>query len=128
MKPTTFMNSSGEAVAEAMNFYKIPIENIIIICDDINLAPGKLRIRRKGSAGGHNGLKSIIALCGSEDFPRIKVGIGQKPHPDMELADWVLGNFTKEVLPDLHAAADKICEVLPAMVEGKIDKAMNLVN
>lgn len=128
MKPTTFMNSSGEAVAEAMNFYKIPIENIIIICDDINLAPGKLRIRRKGSAGGHNGLKSIIALCGSEDFPRIKVGIGQKPHPDMELADWVLGNFTKEVLPDLHTAADKICEVLPAMIEGKIDKAMNLVN
>ena len=93
MKPQTFMNLSGQSITEAMNFYKVPIENVIIICDDISLEPSKLRIRRKGSDGGHNGLKNIIYLSGKDTFPRIRVGVGQKPHPDYNLADWVLQNF-----------------------------------
>ena len=95
MKPTTFMNKSGEAVTEAMSFYKIPPERTIIVYDDISLEPGKLRIRRKGSDGGHNGIKNIIYLSGKDTFPRIKMGVGAKPHPDYSLADWVLGHFKK---------------------------------
>lgn len=128
MKPTTFMNNSGQAIVEAMNFYKVPIENVIVCCDDINMEPGRLRIRRKGSDGGHNGLKSIIYLTGSDNFPRIKVGVGQKPSKEYDLAAWVLGNFPKEALPPMHEAADKACEALEMMVGGNIDKAMNYVN
>lgn len=93
MKPETFMNLSGEAVSQAMRFYKLPLENVLVIFDDISLEPGHMRIRRKGSAGGHNGIKSIIELCGGDQFPRIKIGVGKKPRPDYELADWVLGRF-----------------------------------
>ena len=96
MKPQTFMNNSGEAVAEAAGFYKIPPENIIVIFDDISLDVGRMRVRRDGSAGGHNGIKSIIACIGSDKFPRIKIGVGQKPHPEFDLADWVLSEFGKE--------------------------------
>ena len=96
MKPTTYMNNSGEAIVQALEFYKIPVENLIVVCDDISLDPGKLRIRRKGSHGGHNGLRSICELPGSDDFPRIKIGVGKKPHPDYDLAKWVLGKFGKE--------------------------------
>ena len=96
LKPSTFMNLSGESVRDAMQFYKIPVEKLLVICDDISLAPGRLRIRRKGSAGGHNGLKNIIYLLGRDDFARVKLGVGEKPHPDYDLADWVLGRFTKE--------------------------------
>ena len=107
MKPQTFMNNSGEAVKQAAAFYKIPPEKIIVIFDDISLPCGKLRIRRKGSAGGHNGIKSIIYHLNSDNFPRIKLGVGEKPHPDYELADWVLSNFKKDELPLLREAAEK---------------------
>lgn len=128
MKPSTFMNNSGEAIVEAMNFYKIPIENVIICYDDISLDPGKIRIRRKGSDGGHNGIKSIIYLTGSQDFPRIKVGVGQKPSKDYDLADWVLGTFPSEDIPKLHDATDHACAAAELILNGDIDKAMNLYN
>ena len=91
MKPVTYMNLSGEAVRPAADFYKLPPERILVISDDVALAAGRLRIRAKGSAGGHNGLKSIIQHLGTDQFPRIRVGVGEKPHPDYDLADWVLG-------------------------------------
>ncbi len=96
MKPQTYMNLSGEAVREAAAFYKIPAEQVIVLCDDVSLAPGVIRIRRKGSAGGHNGLKSIIACLGGEEFPRVKIGVGQKPTPEYDLANWVLGKMGAE--------------------------------
>jgi len=128
MKPQTFMNNSGEAVGEAARFYKIPPERIIIISDDISLDVGKIRIKRKGSAGGHNGLKSIIAHLGSENFVRIKVGVGKKPSADYELVDWVLGRFPKELEKDLKAALENAVAALPYIVHDEIDKAMNLFN
>ena len=96
MKPQTFMNNSGEAVREAVEFYKIPVSNVIVIFDDISLQPGKMRIRQKGSDGGHNGIKSIIYHLNSNEFPRIKIGVGAKPNPEYDLADWVLGDIAKE--------------------------------
>ncbi len=128
MKPSTFMNNSGEAVVEAMNFYKIPIENVIVIYDDISLQPSKLRIRRKGSDGGHNGIKSIIYLTGEDSFPRVKVGVGKKPHPDYNLADWVLSSFKKDEIPLIKEACENACNCIEFMVDGKIDKAMNKYN
>lgn len=128
MKPSTFINNSGEAVVEAMNFYKIPIENVIVCYDDISLEPGKLRIRRKGSDGGHNGIKSIIYLTGSQDFPRIKIGVGAKPSKDYDLANWVLGNFPSEDIPKMHESTEHACEAIELMVKGETDKAMNLFN
>lgn len=128
MKPTTFMNKSGEAVTEAMNFYKIPPENCIIVFDDISLEPGHLRIRRKGSDGGHNGIKNIIYLSGSDAFPRIKMGVGAKPHPDYNLADWVLGHFKKEDGDALEKCFDNAVSAIELMVDGKIDQAMNKFN
>lgn len=125
MQPVTFMNNSGEAVAEAMRFYKIPIENVIVIYDDISLEPGFLRIRRKGSDGGHNGIKSIIALTGSDAFPRIKLGVGEKPHPDYDLAAWVLSKFTKEEQPRMVDAAKRAAEAACLIVQDDIDSAMN---
>ncbi len=128
MKPTTYMNNSGEAVTEAMQFYKIPPERTIVVYDDISLEPGKLRIRRKGSDGGHNGIKSIIYLSGSDAFPRIKMGVGAKPHPDYNLADWVLGRFKKEDGEKLEQAFQNAVSALELMVDGKIDQAMNKFN
>jgi len=128
MKPTTYMNNSGEAVTEAMQFYKIPPEHTIIVFDDISLEPGRLRIRRKGSDGGHNGIKSIIYLSGSDAFPRIKMGVGAKPHPDYNLADWVLGHFKKEDGEKLEQAFQNAVSALELMVDGKIDQAMNKFN
>ena len=128
MKPTTFMNNSGEAVTEAMSFYKIPTERTIIVFDDISLEPGKLRIRRKGSDGGHNGIKSIIYLSGSDMFPRIKMGVGAKPHPDYNLADWVLGHFKKEQAEALETAMDNAVSSIELMVGGKMNEAMNKFN
>ena len=128
MKPTTFMNNSGEAVTEAMSFYKIPPERTIIVFDDISLEPGKLRIRRKGSDGGHNGIKSIIYLSGSDMFPRIKMGVGAKPHPDYSLADWVLGHFKKEQAEALETAMDNAVSSIELMVGGKMNEAMNKFN
>lgn len=128
MKPTTFMNNSGEAVTEAMSFYKIPPERTIIVFDDISLEPGKLRIRRKGSDGGHNGIKSIIYLSGSDMFPRIKMGVGAKPHPDYNLADWVLGHFKNEQAEALETAMDNAVSSIELMVGGKMNEAMNKFN
>lgn len=128
MKPQTMMNNSGEAVGEAARFYKIPPENVIIIYDDISLDIGQTRIRRKGSAGGHNGIKSIIAHLGSENFPRIKVGVGKKPNPEYDLVNWVLGRFPKEQEKDLKTALENSVSALELLVNGDIDKAMNLYN
>lgn len=128
MKPQTFMNNSGEAIGEAAKFYKIPPQNIIVLSDDISLDVGKIRIRRKGSAGGHNGLKSIIAHLGSEDFPRVKIGVGKKPNAYMDLADWVLGRFPKELEPQLKEALENADGAISLMVQDKFDRAMNLYN
>jgi len=125
MKPQTFMNNSGEAVREAMQFYKLPAEQVLILFDDISLPVGGLRVRRGGSAGGQNGVKSIIALCGSDTFPRVKLGIGAKPHPDYDLADWVLSRFTKDEQKVMQATAEKAVGAAKLIVDGNIDEAMN---
>ena len=104
MKPQTFMNASGIAIEAAAHFYKIPPERVLVLFDDISLPVGKLRIRKNGSAGGHNGLKSIISCLGSDQFPRVKIGVGAKPHPDYDLADWVLSSFSKAEQPELDRA------------------------
>ena len=128
MKPQTFMNNSGEAIGEAAKFYKIPPENVIVISDDISLDVGKIRIRRKGSAGGHNGLKSIIAHLGSENFTRIKVGVGKKPTADYDLVDWVLGRFPKELEGNLKTSLENAVSAIPYIVKDDVDQAMNLYN
>lgn len=128
LKPTTYMNNSGESVVQAMEFYKISSENLIVIYDDISLEPGKLRIRRKGSHGGHNGIRSIIELTGHDDFPRIKMGVGRKPHPDYDLAKWVLGKFRKEDAEKMKSSAENACECIKLMVLGRTDEAMNKFN
>lgn len=128
LKPQTFMNNSGEAVRDAAAFYKIPAENIIVVSDDISLDVGRLRIRRKGSDGGHNGLKSIIYLLNNDNFARIKVGVGKKPHPDYDLAAWVLSRFKNDEVDDLKKAAENACDAIKLMVEGKTDMAMNKFN
>ena len=125
MKPETYMNNSGVAIAEAATFYKIPAQNVIVLHDEISFDPGLFRIRRKGSAGGHNGLKSIIAHLGSQDFPRVKIGVGQKPTPEYDLADWVLG---KMPAADCEKITEKFGEIhtsVELIVSGKIDEAMN---
>lgn len=128
MKPQTFMNNSGDAIGEAAMLYGIPPEKVIIISDDISLDVGKIRIKRKGSAGGHNGLKSIIAQLGTENFPRIKIGVGKKPSADYDLVDWVLGRFPKALEADLKTALENTAAAIPLMVGGETDKAMNLFN
>ena len=128
MKPQTFMNNSGDAIGEAARLYGIPPEKVIIISDDISLEVGKIRIKRKGSAGGHNGLKSIIAQLGTENFPRIKIGVGKKPSADYDLVDWVLGRFPKALEADLKTALENTAAAIPLMVGGETDKAMNLFN
>ncbi|MDR0903390.1 MAG: aminoacyl-tRNA hydrolase [Ruminococcus sp.] len=124
IKPVTFMNNSGEAVAEAMNYYKIKPENVLIICDEIYLEPGLIRIRRKGSHGGHNGLKSIFELTGEENFPRIKIGIGHRPD-GYNLADWVLSKFTDSDKLLMEKAYTETVEATKLIVDGQIEKAMN---
>lgn len=128
MKPQTFMNNSGEAVRQAASFYKIPPERILVVFDDISLPCGRLRIRRKGSDGGHNGIKSIIYHLNSDAFPRVKLGVGEKPHPDYDLADWVLSQFKKDELALLREAAEKTCSAAELIVAGDIDKAMSNFN
>lgn len=125
MKPTTFMNLSGEAISQAAAFYKIPPERIVIMYDDITLPPGKLRIRRKGSAGGHNGMKSIIALLGTDEFPRVRIGVGAKPNPEYDLADWVLSKFSDEDMKALTPALENAAKAAELIVQGKTDEAMN---
>ncbi|MDD6527398.1 MAG: aminoacyl-tRNA hydrolase [Oscillospiraceae bacterium] len=125
LKPQTFMNLSGEAVRDAAAFYKIPPDRIIVIFDDISLDVGKMRIRRKGSDGGHNGIKNIIYHLSSDLFPRIKIGIGAKPHPDYDLADWVMTPFSKDDLKSLREVCENAGEALELMVDGKIEEAMS---
>ena len=118
-KPQTFMNNSGLAVMDAVNFYKLPPERVIVVFDDISLPVGRLRVRADGSAGGHNGIKSIIGCLNSQSFPRVKIGVGQKPHPDYDLADWVLSNFTKDEDAHVTRAAEAAAEaVLTVLTEG----------
>ena len=124
MKPETYMNNSGVAIGEAAAFYKIPAERVLVLHDEISFDPGLMRIRRKGSAGGHNGLKSIIAHLASEEFPRVKIGVGQKPSPDYDLADWVLGKFPKEHSDKIDARLDDIYTATQLIVRGDIDGAM----
>lgn len=128
MKPQTYMNNSGEAIRECANFYKIKPENIIVIYDDISLDVGKLRIRRKGTDGGHNGIKSIIYHLNSDQFPRIKLGCGKKPHPDYDLIDWVISEFKKDELKALEPALENACKAIELLLDNQIDKAMNLYN
>ena len=128
MKPQTYMNESGAAVEAAASFYKIPPENVIILFDDISLEPGRLRIRRKGSDGGHNGIKSIIACLDSEAFPRVKLGVGAKPHPDYNLADWVLSRFPAGEREKVEEACGNACSAVELMVGGRTDEAMNRYN
>lgn len=124
MKPQTFMNASGLAIQEACAFYKIPPENVIVISDDASFDVGKLRIRKGGSAGGHNGLKSVIECLGSDSFPRIKVGVGQKPRPDYDIADWVLARIPKECEKTFAKLLEYIPTILELILTGNIEKAM----
>lgn len=128
LKPSTYMNKSGEAVQEAMSYYKIPIENVIVVCDDITLSPSRIRIRIKGSDGGHNGLKNIIYLTGKNTFPRVRIGVGAKPHPDYDLADWVLSNFKKDEIPLMEDAFEKAVDAISLIVDDNANKAMNMYN
>lgn len=128
MKPSTFMNNSGQAVREAMQFYKIPAEHVLVVFDDVSLDVGRMRIRRQGSDGGHNGIKSILYLTGKDTFPRIKIGVGKKPHPDYDLADWVLGKFRREDTQTLDQTFADAADAAVMIVEGKIDQAMNRYN
>ena len=128
MKPQTFMNNSGEAVSEAVRFYKIPMEHVLVIYDDISLEPGKMRIRRKGSHGGHNGIRDIIELTGTEEFPRIKIGVGKKPRPDYDLAAWVLSQFTETDKKALTGVFHQSAAAAALIAGGKIDEAMNCYN
>lgn len=128
MKPTTFMNNSGEAVAEALRFYKLPTERLVVLYDDISLDVGRVRIREKGSDGGHNGIKSIILETNSDRFPRIKIGVGAKPNPDYDLASWVLSPFLKEQGALLEEALDKAASAAELIVQGKTNEAMNRFN
>lgn len=128
VKPLTYMNLSGESVAEVMNFYKLdPEEDMLVIFDDISLAPGNIRIRKKGSAGGHNGIKNIIAMTGTQNFMRIKVGVGEKP-TGWDLADHVLGRFDKEDRAKVDDAIKDAVEAAVLMMQGDVDKAMNEFN
>ena len=128
MKPVTYMNLSGEAVRPAADFYKLPPERILVISDDVALAAGRLRIRAKGSAGGHNGLKSIIQHLGTDQFPRVKIGVGEKPHPDYDMADWVLSKFAGEDLKTITEAVKRAADAVACVVKDGPDKAMNRFN
>ena len=128
LKPLTYMNLSGDSIAPLAGFFKIPADHVIVLCDDITQAPGKLRIRPSGSAGGHNGLKSIIQHLGTDQFPRIRVGVGKKPHPDYDLADWVLGKFQGEDKKAMQAAVERCADAVECYIKEGPDRAMNKFN
>lgn len=128
MKPVTYMNRSGEAVQEACAFYKIAPDHVLVLSDDVALPVGKLRIRRGGSAGGHNGLKNIIEHLGTDQFPRIKLGVGEKPHPDYDMADWVLGKFQGEDRKAIHAAVLRAADAVECLIQNGADRAMSQFN
>ena len=124
MKPQTYMNLSGGAVRQAMRFYKVPLSNVVAVCDDVSLPAGKLRVRRRGSAGGHNGLKDIIAKCGGEDFSRIKIGVGAPPHEDYDMADWVLSKLGGEDGKLISEAAKRAAAALVRLITRGVEHAM----
>lgn len=128
MKPVTYMNLSGEAAGEAARFYKLPPQRVLVVCDDVALPPGKLRLRASGSAGGHNGLKSIAQHLGSEEYPRLRVGVGGKPHPDFDLADWVLARPQGEDAKAIDAAVKRAAQAIPLILEQGVDRAQERVN
>ncbi|MEA4933783.1 MAG: aminoacyl-tRNA hydrolase [Lawsonibacter sp.] len=128
MKPITYMNLSGEAVRQAVDFYKVSPDHILVVSDDTALAVGRLRIRKGGSAGGHNGLKSIIQYLGTDQFPRLRVGVGEKPHPDYDLADWVLGKFVGEDKKAIDAAVKKAADAIECILHDGLDQGMNRFN
>lgn len=128
MKPQTYMNNSGVAIKEAANFYKIPIENIIVIVDDIDIDFASIRIRSKGSAGSHNGLKSIINHLSDNNFPRIKIGVGKKQHPSQDLADFVLSKFSKDEILDINDSIETAAEAVESITKHGINTAMNQFN
>ncbi len=128
IKPQTFMNLSGEAVVEAMNFYKLGAQDLTVICDDVNFEVGRMRIRRKGSDGGQNGLKNIIYLTGHDDFSRIRIGVGKKPHPDYDLAKWVLSRFSQDEIKTVCDTAEKAADAALMIALGETDKAMSRYN
>ena len=128
LKPQTFMNLSGHSVGALADFFKIPPQRVIVLCDDVTQAPGKLRIRPSGSAGGHNGLKDIIACLGSQEFPRVRIGVGEKPHPDYDLADWVLGRFSAEDRKALEGRFADIEDAVRLIMDGRLNEAQNRHN
>ena len=128
MKPQTFMNLSGDALKEAAAFYKIPIENIVVICDDVNLDVARLRVRRSGSDGGQKGVRSFILQMNSDAFPRIKIGVGKKPHPDYDMADWVLSEFTKDEQKQLFDSFGRITSGVEKILAGDVEGAMQICN
>ena len=128
VKPMTYMNLSGQAVRPLADYYKIPPEHILVVSDEVSLPVGKLRIRMKGSAGGHNGLKNIIAQLGTENFPRIRLGVGAPPHPEYEMIDWVLSTFRNEDAEEMQKAAERAAEAVECYIEKGPDRAMNLYN
>ncbi len=128
LKPQTFMNLSGQAVREAAEFYKIKPENIIVLFDDIMLDVARLRVRRNGSDGGHNGIKSIISQLETNEFPRIKIGVGNKPHPDYSVIDWVLGKLSEMDILALKKSFPFVYEGLLKIVEGNPEEAMQICN
>lgn len=128
LKPQTMMNASGLAVQEAADFYKIPADHILIISDDITQNPGKMRLRRKGSAGGQKGLVDIIRCLDTEEFPRLRMGVGAKPHPDFDLAEWVLSSFSKEELALLEGTVPSVWKSLPLLLDGDFDAAVQICN
>ena len=128
MKPQTYMNLSGDAIAQAANFYKVPPERVIVVSDETALPIGRLRIRRGGSAGGHNGLKSVIARLGPDQFPRIRLGVGDKPHPDYDMADWVLSAFKGQDAADMELVAKKAADAVECYITEGADRAMNKFN
>ena len=128
LKPQTYMNLSGRSVLQLSAYFNIPPQRIIVLFDDISLEPGRLRIRADGSAGGHNGLKSVIQHLGSDQFPRVRVGVGEKPHPDYDMADWVLGKFVGEDKKAIDAAVKRAADAVECLIKEGCDKAMNKFN
>ena len=128
MKPITYMNLSGEAVRQAVDFYKVAPDHVLVVSDDTALPVGKLRIRKGGSAGGHNGLKNIIQHLGTDQFPRVRVGVGEKPHPDYDMADWVLGKFQGEDKKAIDAAVKRAADAIECILSDGLDKGMNRFN
>ena len=128
MKPTTFMNLSGQAVQDALHFYKLTPQDMVVFSDDVALDVGRTRIRLQGSDGGQKGLKNIIYLLGDDQFCRMRIGVGAKPHPDYEMADWVLSKFTPKEQELIDAACEKCRDALPLIVQGEAKRAMDLYN